>query len=371
MKISIIINSSWNIYNFRRGLVAHFLSRGDSVVAIAPRDEYSEKLVQMGCTYRALEMEGSGMNPLADLGLIWRILRILQQERPDVILTYTIKPNIYASLAGGWLGIPCICNVSGLGTVFLWKGYVRSIARLLYRAAFRSSSWIFFQNDEDRRDFLREVRIDHTRTGLLPGSGINVAHFQPVETHHEPVVFLMIARLLVEKGVYDFIEAVKIMKAKGAKAVFRLVGDLNETHSRSIKAVELEDWIAQGLVEYMAHVEDIRPVIAKADVVVLPSYREGTPRTLLEGGAMGKALLATDVAGCRHVVEDGRNGFLCKLKNPADLASKMKLYLALTRDERVEMSNSARKSIVSRFDETLVIDQYRDKVDELVKRNLN
>lgn len=367
MKIAIAINTSWNIYNFRRGLIQYFQDRGDEVLTIAPKDDYSEKLVEIGCNYRALEMTASGMNPVRDSGLILEFYKILKEERPDVLLTYTIKPNIYGSLVCGMLRIPCICNVSGLGTVFLWKGYVKKIATSLYSFGFRFNRWIFFQNDEDREEFLKFVKVNPEKTSLLPGSGIDVEKFKPRPDPQNPVpVFLMIARLLVEKGVYDYIEAIRILRKKHLAASFRLIGSLDENHSRAISRSELDEWIAEGLITYTEHLEDVRGAIAAADVVVLPSYREGTPRTLLEAGAMGKPLIATDVPGCRHVVIDGNNGFLCKLKNPADLASRIQLFLAFNPEERSEMARNARQSIVDRFDQQLVIDQYARKIDELM-----
>lgn len=367
MKIAIAINTSWNIYNFRKGLIKRLLDRGDEVVAIAPRDEYTDRLIKMGCGFRYLTISSSGMNPVKDVMLMGSLRSILKEEKPDILLTYTIKPNIYGSIVAGHLGIPCICNVSGLGTVFLWKGSVKQLATRLYSFAFKRNRWVFFQNDEDREEFLRFVNLDRQKTSLLPGSGIDIARFQPVVTEpNQRPVFLMIARLLVEKGVYDYIEAIKLLKAKGVDAEFRLIGGLDETHSRAIAKNELDEWISTGLIGYTGHLTDVRDAIALSDVVVLPSYREGTPRTLLEAGAMGRAMIATDVPGCRHVVNDGENGFLCKLKNPRDLAAKMKLYLSLSATERQQMSANARRSIVERFDEQLVIDQYLHKIDELV-----
>jgi len=366
MKIAICINTSWNIYNFRRGLIDHFLERGDEVLAMAPYDEYSEKLVEIGCAYEQVEMSASGLNPVKDFQVYLNIRAVLKKHQPDVLLSYTIKPNIYGSFAAGLLGVPAICNVSGLGTVFLWKGSVRTIATSLYSFAFRFNKWIFFQNQYDREEFARFVKIDLNKTSLLPGSGMNVHKFTPQpDPDNEVPVFLMLARLLVEKGVNEYIEAVKIVRKKGKKAHFRLVGGLDEGHSRSVPKVDLDQWISEGLIEYSDHVEDVKPLIAAADVVVLPSYREGTPRTLLEAGAMGKPLIATDVPGCNSVVQDGYNGFLCKVKSGQDLASKMLLMLSLAKAERLEIGKSARKFVEENFDEKIVIGQYVDKINDL------
>ncbi|MEQ8473490.1 MAG: glycosyltransferase family 4 protein [Marinoscillum sp.] len=366
MKIAIAINTSWNIYNFRKGLIHKLLERGDSVVAIAPKDEYTDKLVDLGCSFRHIDVKASGLNPLEEFRFLLAFKKILKEEKPDVLLTYTIKPNIYGSIAAKSFNIPCICNVSGLGTVFLWKGSVKTIAVGLYNYAFSRTSWIFFQNGDDQKDFLEAVNIDPGKTDLLPGSGVNTEIFKPVKVDRNPKpVFLVIARLLIDKGIYEYIEAIKILHKKGVNAEFRLIGGLDESHSRSVKKAELAEWIDQGLIDYTPHLTDVRDAIALADVMVLPSYREGTPRTLLEGAAMGKPLIATDVPGCKHVLIDGENGFLCKVKSPADLAAKMKLFLALNENERAVMSQNARKSVIERFDENLVIDKYLGKIDEL------
>lgn len=367
MKIAIIINSSWNIYNFRIGLVRHFLEQGHTVVTIAPEDAYSAKLTALGCRHFSVEMIASGMNPLTDSQLIYRLWKILRHERPDVVLSYTIKPNIYASLVCGGLRIPIIANVSGLGTVFLWKGSVKTIATSLYAFAFRFTSWVFFQNHEDQAEFFRFVKIQSHKSSLLPGSGVDTQRFQhnPHFQGHHPPVFLMISRLLVEKGIYDYVEAIRLFRKKGGQAIFRLLGALDEGHSRAISRAELNGWLEEGLFEYTSHLEDVRPAIAASDVVVLPSYREGTPRTLLEAGAMGRPLVATDVPGCRQAVADGENGFLCKPQNPEDLAQKLLLMCALSRAERLEMGTRARLFVEKNFDEKLVIGEYQQKIEEL------
>ncbi|RED92848.1 glycosyltransferase family 4 protein [Marinoscillum furvescens] len=371
MKIAIAINTSWNIYNFRKGLLQSFLDQGHEVVAIAPPDEYSPKLEAMGCSYVPLPMSASGMNPLTDGKLLVQFYQVLRRERPDVLLSYTIKPNIYGALACKALGIPIIANVSGLGTVFLWKGYVKKLAVSLYSFAFRHASWVFFQNNEDQAEFTRFVKLDERKTSLLPGSGVDTQHFaqEPLPTAEVPEL-VMIARLLVEKGVYDFIEAIRLLRKKGLHVRFHLVGALDESHARSIAGEELATWQKEGLIRYTAHLEDVRPVIAQASAVVLPSYREGTPRTLLEAGAMGRPLIATDVPGCRHVVQDGKNGFLCKPQNPADLAAKIKLFLALSHQEQTEMAHRSRKFIEENFDQQLVIRQYHRKVTDLTGRDI-
>ncbi|MEO9475696.1 MAG: glycosyltransferase family 4 protein [Cyclobacteriaceae bacterium] len=370
MKVAFILNSSWNIYNFRKGLVQHFLDRGDEVVAIAPKDDYSHLLEEMGCKFVPLDMEGTGMNPIRDFGLIFSIRKRLKSEQPDVVLSYTIKPNMYGSIACGSLGIPCICNVSGLGTVFLWKGILRRLAVNMYRFAFRFNKWVFFQNNEDRDEFLSFVNINPQKTSLVPGSGINTSQFGVAPSgNKDKTVFLMVSRLIVEKGVREYIEAIKHIKPDRKKLEFRLIGGLDEGHARAISRDELDEWIEDDLITYKQHSDHIADEMKQADVIVLPSYREGTPRTLLEGGASGKILLATDVPGCRHVVRSGVNGFLFEVRNPKDLAAKITLLMSMSSQEQEEMSRNSRKIIEEVFDESHVVKSYSDKIDELLSEN--
>ena len=369
MKIAIVINTSWNIYNFRKGLVQALLHRGDEVVAVAPHDKYTQKLLGWGCAYEPLDIKSSGMNPVEDLVLISQLRKILRKTKPDIVLTYTIKPNLYGSIAAGSLGIPCICNVSGLGTTFLWKGIVKKLAIALYDFSFRYNKWVFFQNADDQREFLKFIKLDSHKTSLLPGSGIDITSFVPIEADNlNGTVFIMISRLIIEKGVRDYIEAIRIMRTHSSHLEFYLVGELDETHARAIEKEELTQWVDEGIIKYVDHLADVRPLIAKAHVVVLPSYREGTPRTLLEGGAMGKALLASDVPGCREVVKEGYNGFLFKKQDPVSLAEKMKEYLRLNQEAKLEMGKNSRKWIEQTFDQRLVIDLYLSKIADLTHK---
>lgn len=369
MKIAICINSSWNIYNYRKGLVGFFLGRGDEVVAIAPRDAYSGLLVEMGCAFEELAMSASGLNPISDLYMTARLRGILKKHRPDVFLSYTIKPNIYGAIACGTLGVPSIGNVSGLGTTFLWKGYVKGIAVKLYSFGFKFSDWVFFQNRYDREEFARSVNIDLKKTSLLPGSGIDIGQFKPTASaRNDPPVFLMLARAIIEKGVHEFAGAIKIVKSKNAEAKFILLGGHDEKCPRAVPKSCLDRWAKDGLFEYGGHVDNVQPWIERADVVLLPSYREGTPRTLLEAGAMGKPLIATDVPGCNSVVKDGFNGFLCKVKDSEDLADKILNFLSLPPARQSEMGRNSRKHIERVFDERIVIDRYSGKINELTIR---
>lgn len=345
------------------------LADGHHVTAIAPADDFVPRLENLGCQFIALPMSGSGVNPVKDAILFLRFLRIVQKSKFDVLLTWTIKPNIYGSLISRVIGVPIICNVSGLGTVFVNRNLVSRIAIFLYKVSVGEATHVFFQNDEDQEVFLSQIKLRND-PGLLNGSGVDLNYFQvvkgPKKESKNAFIFIMIGRLIDEKGVYEFAEAAKKVKAKYPEVSFQLIGKWGTDDKRYVTEKELDLWTQSGILDYLTTSDDVRSVIANVDVVVLPSYREGTPRTLLEGGAMGKALITTDVPGCHHVVEDGHNGFLCEVKSADSLADAMIKYINLSDFERESISINSRKVIEDRFDEKAVINEYSQVIDRIV-----
>jgi glycosyltransferase involved in cell wall biosynthesis len=361
MRIAIVINTSWNIYNFRKGLIKYFISHGHQIFAIAPPDDFSEKLVQeLGCEYIAVNMDNKGSNPWYDIVFLKELYRIYAQIKPDVVLHYTIKPNIYGSIAAFCLGVPVINNVSGLGTVFLRKNLTSFIALSLYRLAFLAPKKVFFQNPHDQQLFVQKRLVSYRITDVLPGSGIDLNHFKPIAFERNKVfTFLLIARLLYDKGIVEYIEAIRILRKKGIVARFQLLGFFDES-PLGISKRALESWIQEGLVEYLGRTDDVRPSIHAADCVVLPSYREGTPRTLLEAAALAKPIVTTNVPGCTEVVQDTINGLLCEVKNAEDLAAKMQLMTEKSDEHLQEMGRQSRLQVEKRFDEKEVIKKYEE-----------
>ncbi len=363
MKVAIVINTSWNIYNYRRGIIKGLLAKGCEVLAVAPYDDYSEKLERIGCRYVSIRMDNKGANPLKDLLLLWQFYSLYKKEKPDVILHYTIKPNVYGSLAAALLGIPCISNVSGLGTTFLRKGAMWQLAKYLYRISFRFPKRIFFQNKDDRELFVSLRLVDGNRTGLLPGSGIYLPDYPAIPNPSASVFsFLLIARLLTDKGIREYAQASRMLKNKGHQFRALLVGFFDKQGKYSISQMELDEWCASGLIEFLGASDAIGEEIAKANCVVLPSYREGTPRSLLEAMAIGRPIVATNVPGCREVVEEGRNGFLCEAQNVESLAMAMEKVLHLSADELGAMGDWGRKIVEERFGEEIIVKKYFDEI---------
>jgi glycosyltransferase involved in cell wall biosynthesis len=373
-KIVICINTAWNLLNFRSGLIRALVAKGYEVVTVAPDDVYSARLSELGCRFVALPMDNQGTHPLRDLLLFIRFWLLLRRERPDVLLAYTVKPNIYGSLAAGLLGMPVVNNIAGLGAVFIKGGWLVRLVRGLYRLALRHSAKVFFQNKDDRALFIDAGLVKPEKTDLLPGSGINLTRFSANEKSSMPSTkdvgrpfrFLLIARMLRDKGVVEYVAAAKQIHARWPNVEFGLLGFLDVQNPAAISTEEMNTWVAEGDVRYLGVSDDVRLEIAQANCIVLPSYREGTPRSLLEAAAMAKPIITTDAVGCREVVDDGVNGYLCQVLDADDLAAKMYAMLGLSVTEREAMGQAGRKKMELQFDEKIVIAKYLQVVDELI-----
>lgn len=364
-KVIISINTSWNIFNFRVGLLQALQQDGYQIICVAPYDEYSLKLEELGFEYHPIKMNNKGTNPLEDMKLIYNYYTLYKKIDPDIILQYTIKPNIYGSLAALLLNKKVISNISGLGTVFLNKKLSSKIAQWLYKISLRKNI-VFFQNQQDRNLFIKNKLVKENQTDLVAGSGIDTGVFKPNETYTEnkDFTFIMIARLVRDKGIMEYIEAIKILKEKYSNIHFKLLGDLYLDNPTAINKEELNGWIDNNIIEYLGHSDDVKSEILKVDCVVLPSYREGLSRVLLEAGSLGKPMITTDAPGCNDLVEHGINGFLCGVKNSIDLAEQMEKMITISFEERKKMGIHSRKKIVTHFDEKLVIDKYINHIRE-------
>ena len=368
MKIVLASNTAWYLWKFRLSLAQALRDAGHEVVALAPRDGYAERIEEAGFRFESIALDNKGLNPVRDLQFFLRMLGGLWREKPDAFLGYTIKPNVYGGLVCRWLGIASIHNVSGLGTAFLREGVVTAIAGVLYRAGLGRARKVFFQNGDDRAEFLRRRLVREEQTDVLPGSGVDLARFAPVEGRRAdggPVRFLLLARLMGDKGVLEYVEAARRLKARGVEATCRLAGFLDVKNRTAISREEVEEWVREGVVEYMGEADDVRAFIADADCVVLPSYREGTPRSLLEAASMAKPVIATDVPGCRNVVEDGATGFLCRVRDAADLTEKMERVAAMSEEERAAMGKAGRAKMEREYDEGIVIGKYLGEIARL------
>jgi glycosyltransferase involved in cell wall biosynthesis len=314
-------------------------------------------------------MDARGTSPVRDAMLFFRYIAALRRIRPAVYLGYTAKPNIYGSLAAHALGIPVINNIAGLGVAFLKRDWLNVTIRSLYRVALARSRHIFFQNPDDLALFAGARLVDLERTSLLPGSGVDLSRFQPVLAapgEGRELNFLLLARLLWAKGVRDYVEAARLVRAKHGQVRFRIAGPIEPGRKESVQAADLEGWQREELTEYLGPLKDVRPALAEADCVVLPSYYpEGTPRSLLEAAAMAKPLISCDVPGCREIVRESVNGLFCEPRTPHSLAAAMERIITMPDEQRAEMGMASRREVERRFDERFVIRRYVEEVSRV------
>ena len=365
-KIAIVVNNSWYAYNMRFNLALVFKSAGYEVIFISPYDRYSDKIKQE-FEYIDISLNTKGINPIEDLKTIYRYYKIYKDIKPDIILHYTIKPNIYGTLASSILNIPTINNIAGLGTLFIKQHIITKIAKWLYKVSQKKAIKVFFQNQDDFKMFVDERLVQKEKCDVLPGSGVDITKFIPVEKEDDGIFrFLLVSRMLWAKGVQEFVDSAKIIKAKHKNIEFQLLGHFDTVSPTAISKEQMDIWVADGYVKYLGSSDDVRVEIAQANCVVLPSfYREGTPRILLESASMEKPIITTDNIGCRDVVDDGINGYLCEVKNSKDLANKMEMMLNLSDIERNGMGKAGRVKMINEFDEKIVIDKYLFTVENI------
>lgn len=363
-KILFSSNSAWNLANFRKPVIEALVAAGYEVVAAAPADGSEAALEAIGARFRPLEMRGAGMSPLEDLRLLLDYIRVMRDERPALFVGFTAKPNIYGCLAARLLGVESIATISGLGSAFLRGGLLGATLLALYRLALGGARAVMFQNHADRDLFLARRIVRQGQARMVAGSGIDLDRFAPAPMPDatDGFRFLLIARLLKDKGIEEYVEAARSVGRRHPGTRFQLLGPPGGDNPSAVPDREVERWATEGIVEYCGVSEDVRPFIAAASCVVLPSYREGLPRSLLEGAAMARPLIASDVPGCRELVEHGVTGLLCDARSAGALAEAMEAMLALSSRQRAAMGKAGRGKAETEYDQRLVADVYLAEV---------
>lgn len=366
-KIVISSNTSWNIYNFRLNLIREIKKRGYKVIVVSPYDKYSD-LLKKEFDYYDVFLNNKSINPLDDLKTIINYFNIYKEIKPDLALHFTVKPNIYGNMACKLLHIKTINNISGLGSAFIRDNFITKIVKTLYKFSLKNSSKIFFQNEDDLNLFVNLNIIKKNKADIIPGSGVDIEKFKPVncKKKNDIFTFLMVSRVVKDKGVLEYLEACKLLKEKGYKIECQLIGSFYLDNPTAISKEYIKKYEEKDIITYLGVTDNIKDIIAKADCIVLPSYREGTSRVLLESASMAKPIITTNVPGCKEVVDDGLNGFLCEVKNAKDLADKMEKMLNLSEEERNAMGQKGREKIIKEFDEKIVISKYLNTIEELV-----
>jgi len=369
-KVAIVLNSSWQAYNFRLNLAREMKKLDYSVIFIAPYDEKYSELLKKEFEFFHIEMDPKGINPIGDFKTMQSIYQLYKEIKPDVVLNFTIKPNIYSSLVAKLLGIKSINNITGLGTVFIKKSFVTAIVKLLYKVALNCSTKVFFQNNDDKNLFIENKLVDENKCSLIPGSGVDTEKFKPMPAENKGntiLRFLVVARILKDKGIYEYIEAIKILKQKYNNLEFQILGEIGVPNKTAIMKEEVDTWIDEGLINYLGTTDKVEKILKDVDCVILPSYREGTPRSLLEAASMEKPIITTNVVGCKEVIDDGISGYLCEVKNSEDLAKKIDMMINLPLEKRLEMGKEGRKKILKEFSESIVINKYLDLIKEILR----
>lgn len=343
-----------SLLNFRGPLLRALVANGHTVTACAPAasPDVLAKLAEMGVSYRDVALNRTGLNPISDIKTFWTLILLFRDIKPDALLSYTIKPVIYGSLAARLAGVPAIYSmITGLGYAFAagGRGWVGQVAKFLYRSALNGNRRVFFQNPDDRDFFVgAKILARAEQAVLINGSGVDLQHFGCVPVPENIPSFLLIARLIKDKGIIEYVEAARLVKFCHPAAQFHLLGPL-DSNPNAISAAQISEWETEGAITYLGEAADVRPAIAACSVYVLPSYAEGTPRTVLEAMSMGRAVITTDAPGCRETVVDGVNGILVPTRDVAALAQAM-LDLIESPDSIARMGKAGRSLAEEKFD---------------------
>ncbi|MDI9470498.1 MAG: glycosyltransferase family 4 protein [Bacillota bacterium] len=361
MRILLLANNDVGLYRFRYELV-QALRREHEVFLSLPFGEFVKDFEKIGCSYVRTEFNRRGLNPLSDIILFFRYLAIMRKVKPDIVLTYTAKPNIYGGMACCLFSLPCIANITGLGTVIEKKNVLSAFLKLLYRFGLYGANCIFFQNRYNM-EAMRGVFRKNAHVRLIPGSGVNVKRFfvLPYPPDDGPVKFLFIGRIMRDKGIEEFLDAFSMLQAEGIDVRADILGDFDEESEATMNVIN-----NNGSIHYHGFQEDIQAFIAAAHCLVLPSYHEGTANVLLEAAASGRPVIATRVPGCQETFDEGVSGFGCEVRDAQSLAVAMRKFVQLSREEKREMGLAGRAKMEREFDRDIVVNAYLDEMNRIL-----
>jgi glycosyltransferase involved in cell wall biosynthesis len=369
VKIVIFDNAYWNILNFRGDLVKALISKNHELIAVAPESIISQvHLENLGVTCIPIYFKVNGLNPFSDLFLCIRIFNFYSKyTKPDIVLTFTIKPNLYVTVISKLFKVKVINNISGLGSVFINESIITKFVLLAYKYVFRLSYWIFFQNQHDLK-FFKDNKILNKNYSIIPGSGVNLDFFNFSRRANQGKKFLFVGRIMGEKGIRELVLAAQMLSEEFVNLEFYFVGEIGYQNFSSIPISEIEKWKADNEnFHFVGKVKNIRDYYESVDIMVLPSYREGLSKSLIEASAMSLPIITTDVPGCSDVVHNGKNGFLVEVRNVNDLAEKMRAMVLLDENNRIIMGNLGREIAVNKFNVELVIKSYFETINRVVK----
>jgi len=363
IKIVFCANSSWYLYNFRKSTIQEFISAGYDIYCIAPEDDYSKNLESMGVTFSSFKFHSNSLNPFKEIITLLNLIKIYLKIRQDYTFNFTPKMNIYSSLAAQLVNSKIINNISGLGSAFLKKSIFSFFIMLLYRISNLKVKKIFFQNKKDMNLFLEKNIVHDSKCELINGSGVDLNEFYFSEmTNGNTIRFILMCRLIKEKGVYLFAEAAKELKKEFPKKLeFVIAGFIDNQKKDAVTMDQINEWQKDGILNYLGPLEDVKNELSKSHCAVLPTfYPEGLPKFLLESAAMGKIIVASNSPGCSEVVDDDINGYLCEPQSLTSLTNSLKKVIKLSSKERNEMSIRSRLKAEKMFSDKVIIGKYLD-----------
>ena len=360
MRIVILTNSDIGLYKFRKELVEQLCQKHE-VIIVLPDGEFIPSLQQLGCEFIPFEFNRRGMNPFADLNQIRRYIKLLKKTKPDIVLTYTIKPNVYGGIACRITHVPYIANVTGLGTTIENGGLLSHISSLLYKIGLKNTQCVFFQN-KDNQAFFTDKGIVKGKTRLIPGSGVNIDthHLEPYPDEEDGIRFLFVGRIMKDKGINELLDAMHLISSEFRNAVLDIVGWCDEDYSEILSKAERE-----GNVHYHGLQEDVRPFYSRCHCAVLPSYHEGTANVMLEASSTGRPVITTRVPGCKETFDEGITGFGCDAKDSSSLYEAMIRFLSISNEDRKKMGLAARAKMEKEYDRSIVIKAYLEEIEEV------
>lgn len=352
MKILILANYDVGLYQFRRELIESLRKEHEVVISL-PYGKLVEPLREMGCVFLDTPVDRRGLNPVTDLKLMMKYRRILRNEKPDLVITYTIKPNVYGGLACLMAGVPYAVNITGLGTAFQKRSLLRKFVTFLYKAALKKAKVVYFENAANRQIFIDEKIVTEEKCCLLNGAGVNLERYtyMPYPTE-EKIRFLFMGRVMKEKGVEELFSAMERLCREGENCCLDVLGSYEENYADTIHQYEMEGWL-----HYHGYQTDVRPFVERAHCFVLPSYHEGMANTNLECAAMGRPVITSDIPGCKEAVVDGVSGLLCHPQDADSVYAAMKRFMSMPNVEREAMGKTGRAHMEQTFDKKKVVEQ--------------
>ncbi len=362
-KVLILANSASGLYDFRNELLQALLKEYEVHVSL-PDEETVPQLAEEGCHVHHTSLDRRGMNPVRDFGLFLSYWKLIGKIKPDVVLTYTIKPNIYGNLCCRLKRIPYIVNITGLGSVFENGGMIQKLVVFLYKVALKKASCVFFQNQRNQEIF-EQCGIQGKKTRLVPGSGVNLDRhaFEEYSSKEEKMIFLYVGRVMKEKGIEELLYAAKAVCKDHQQVLFRLVGNYEDDYKDIITQYEKE-----GILELIGYQKEIHPYYKEAAAVLMPSYHEGMSNVILEASATGRPILASRIPGCQEGFEDGVTGIGFPARDRDALLAALRQFLEISHEERAQMGKEARKKMEREFDRKLVVDAYMEEIQNIMNR---